>query len=316
MLPLRNGHSPSRVEYCLSMPTVDIIIPAYNAAKYLSAAITSVLAQSYEDWRILLVNDGSTDATGEIAADFQEQLGDRILVITQRNAGLPAARNAAIRASSAEFLAILDADDVWLPCRLAESLKSFASRPQAGLSYGLTTRIDENGSLLSTFAGNPRHAEGRIAPAIYMRRVELPCPTVTFRRRCTEEVGLFDESMRATEDRDLWLRIALRYEVAFVPKVIAYYRTSPNSMSTDMDRMLTAQLQFIRKHSGTPGCGFIPTRIAVSRVYKQRGEVFRERGYRWEALRSSLRSCMVWPFAQDNLRTAASLLLYSLRLQQ
>jgi glycosyltransferase involved in cell wall biosynthesis len=317
LLPsLRNDQSLSRVEYCQSMPTVDIIIPAYNAAKYLSAAITSVLTQTYEDWRIILVNDGSTDATGDIAAQFQQQLGDKMLVITQPNAGLPASRNVAIRASSAEFIAILDADDVWLPCRLAESLNSFALRPQAGISYGLNTRIDEDGLVFSTFAGNPRHAEGRIAPAIYMRRVELPCPTVTFRRRCIDEVGLFDESMRATEDRDLWLRIALRYEVAFVPEVIAHYRASPNSMSTDIDRMLTSQLQFIRKHSGTPGCGFIPTRIAISRVYKQRGEAFRERGNHWKALKSSFRSCMVWPFAQENLRTAASLLLYWLRVQR
>ena len=304
------------MEYCQCMPTVDIIIPAYNAEKYLSAAIKSVLSQTYDDWRIILVNDGSTATTGEIATSFQKQLGDRMHVISQSNAGLPAARNAAIRSSSAEFLAILDADDVWLPCRLEESLKSFALRPQAGISYGLNARIDEDGSILSTFAGNPRHAEGRIAPAIYMRRVELNCPTVTFRRRCIEEVGLFDEAMRATEDRDLWLRIALRYEVAFVPKVIAYYRISPNSMSADMDRMLSAQLQFIRKHSGTPGCGFIPTRIAVSRVYKQRGELFQERGHPWNALKNSLRACVIWPFAQDNLRTAASLLLYSLRLRR
>jgi glycosyltransferase involved in cell wall biosynthesis len=298
------------------MPTVDIIIPAYNAAKYLTAAIASVLTQTYEDWRIVLVNDGSTDATGDIAAQFQQQLGEKMLVITQPNAGMSAARNVAIRSSSAEFLAILDADDVWLPCRLTESLKSFASRPQAGISYGLNARIDEHGSVFATFAGNPRHAEGKIAPAIFMRRVELPCVTVTLRRRCIEEVGLFDESMRGTEDRDLWFRIALRDEVAFVPKVIAHYRASPNSISTDLDRMLTSQLQFIRKHTGKPGCGFIPTRIAVSRVYKQCGEGLLERGHPWKAVKSSFRSCMVWPFAQDNLRTAASLLLYWLRIQR
>ena len=74
--------------------------------------------------------------------------------------------------------------------------------------------------------GESRFAEGRIAPRIYMRKVELPCPTLTFRSKCIDEVGFFDETMRATEDRDLCLRIALRYEVAFVPRVIAYYRVS------------------------------------------------------------------------------------------
>ena len=301
--------------YCRCVPSVDIIVPAYNAASFLPQALESVIAQEFEDWRILLVNDGSTDNTGEIAAKFQKRLGERMLVITQANAGLPAARNAAIRASTAEFLAILDADDVWLPCRLSESLKSFATRPAAGISYGLVSRIDEHGAVFSTFNGNGPNADGRIAPEIFMRRIELPCPTVTFRRSAIDRVGFFDEALRATEDRDLWLRIALRYEVAFVPKVIAYYRSSPKSMSTDMDRMLTAQLQFIRKHAGAPGCGPIAQRIAVSRVWKQRAEVFGERGQSWLALRSSCRACLIWPFGTQNLRTLASLLLRFMHLR-
>ena len=301
------------MRYPEAVPKVDIIVPAYNAERYLPAALDSVIAQDFPDWRILLVDDGSTDATAEIAARYQQQLGGKMLVITQKNAGLPAARNAAIRSSSAESLAILDADDVWLPCRLSESLRSFELRPAAGVSYGLVSRIDEHGTVFFTFAGNKKNVEGRIAQAIFMRRVELPCPSVTIRRSALDEVGLFDETMRATEDRDLWLRIALRYEVAFVPKVIAYYRTLPNSMSTDMDRMLTAQLQFIRKHTGAPGCGPIASRIAIARAYKQRAEVFRERGRSWMALKSSWRACLIWPLSIDNLRTAASLLLRAAR---
>lgn len=298
------------------MPTVDILIPAYNAESYLSLALDSVIAQEFEDWRVLLVNDGSTDRTGEIAAQYQQQLGAKMRVITQPNAGLPAARNAAIRASGAEFLAILDADDIWLPCRLRKSLQSFEQRPAAGLSYGLIDRIDAQGVPFATFSGNAQHAEGRIAPAIYMRLVELPCPTVTFRRQCVDEVGFFDETMRATEDRDLWLRIALRYEVAFVPEVIALYRTSASSMSTDMDRMLKAQMQFIHKHRGTPGFGMVPYRIAASRVYKQRAEVFQQRRQPWRAVRSALHACSIWPLGKDNLRTTASLLWHWLRKQR
>lgn len=295
------------MEYLHRVPTVDIIIPAYNAARYLSEAIESVLTQTCEDWRIVLVNDGSTDATAEIAAQYQQRLGDKMLVITQPNAGLPAARNAAIRSSSSPFLALLDADDVWLPCRLEESLKSFETRPKAGLSYGLVTRVDGDGNEMFTFTGNPGRAEGWLAPSIYMRKVEFPCPSMTFRRQCIEEVGLFDETMRATEDRDMWLRIALRHEVAFVPKVIALYRTYDTSMSGDLDRMLTAQLQFIQKHYGAPGCGFVQRRIAISRAYKQRAEGSYRRGQSRRALKFALRSCWTWPFSVDNLRTTASL---------
>src|ERR1700748_2633570 len=116
------------------MPKVDVIIPAYNAARYLPTAIESVIAQSFEDWQIQLVDDGSTDTSSEVVAPFIERFCSKLNYIRQPNQGLPAARNAAIRNSSAEFLALLDADDIWLPNRLAESLKSFENRPQVGLS--------------------------------------------------------------------------------------------------------------------------------------------------------------------------------------
>jgi len=291
------------------MPTFDIIIPAYNAAKYLPTAIESVIAQTFEDWRILLVDDGSTDNTSEIISTFFQQLGPKLQYINQENSGLPAARNTAIRHSSAEFLALLDADDVWLPCRLSESLNSMRGRPQVGLSYGFVQRIDPQGAVIDTFANRQQHGEGRIAPYIYMRRVDLPCPTITFRKRCVDEVGLFDETLRATEDRDLWLRIALRYEVALVPHIIALYRTSPASMTTDPDRMLKAQLQFIEKHFGAPGCGRLARRFALARIYKQRAEALGLRNQRWAALKSSLRALAFYPFDLRNARTAGSMLL-------
>jgi hypothetical protein len=146
-----------------------------------------------------------------------------------------------------------------------------------------------------------------------MRKVELPCATVTLRRRCIDEVGIFDEAMRATEDRDLWLRIALRHEVAFVPKVLAYYRVSPNSLSADSQQMLKAQLQFIRKHYGSQGCGLRSRQIAWARVYKQQAETLMARNRPWDALRSSLRALALYPLDMDNARTAGSLLLSRIR---
>ncbi len=132
------------------MPKVDVILPAYNAARYLPTAIESVIAQTFEDWRMVLVDDGSTDNTAEVVAPFLERLGPKLNYIQQPNRGVPAARNAAIRNSSAEFLALLDADDVWLPCRLSESLKCFEGRPQVGLTYGFSRRIDPEGRFIDT----------------------------------------------------------------------------------------------------------------------------------------------------------------------
>jgi glycosyltransferase involved in cell wall biosynthesis len=291
------------------MATVDVIIPAFNAARYLPFAIESVAAQTFDDWHIVLVDDGSTDNTAEVVAPFLDRFGTKITYIKQINRGVSSARNSAIRAATSEFIALLDADDVWLPCRLEESLKVLAERPEAGLAYGLLTGIDSEGRIGSTWAGNPKHSEGYIAPHIYMRKVELPSPTITFRRKCVDEVGLFDKTMSVTEDRDLWLRIALRFEVAFVPKVLAYYRASPGSLTTNSQRMLEAQLQFIRKHYGSEGCGLIPRQISSARAYKQQAEALKAQNQPGAALRSALRAVATYPLDFDNPRTAASLLL-------
>ena len=289
------------------MAIVDVIIPAFNAARYLPAALESVASQSFSDWQIVLVDDGSTDKTAEVVATFTERFGAKLRYIRQNNQGPSAARNIAIRASNSEFLALLDADDIWLPHRLSESVRTLREKPNAGLAYSLVTHIDADGIPQSTFLGNRRHAEGKIAPQIYMRNVDFPSPTITFRRRCIEEVGLFDEAMRATEDRDLWLRIALRYEVAFIPSVSAYYRWSADSASRDTQRMVNGQKHFIRKHYGSPGCGVIPRQAAYARIYKQRADALKAQGKPRAALLSALQAAATYPLDIDNLRTAASL---------
>lgn len=300
----------------MKMPKVDIIIPAYNAAKYLPAAIESVITQTFEDWRILLVDDGSTDGTAEIVAPYLERLGPKLKYIYQANMGMSAARNTALRHASAEFLAFLDADDLWLPCRLAESLACFVNRSQVGLVYGFNARVDEQGLVFDTFDRIQSHAEGCIAPYIYMREIDFPCPTITVRKVCVDQVGLFDEELRATEDRDLWLRIALHYEVALVPKVIAHYRTSPASLTTDPERMFYGQRQFIDKHYGAPGCGFLQRRVALSKSYRQRAEALGLRGRKAAALTSALRGVLIYPLLVSNWRTATSLAIRALGLRQ
>ncbi len=287
------------------MPTVDIILPAYNAAHFLPMALDSVMGQSFADWRILLVDDGSTDETSAIAARYAEWLGPKLLYLHQENRGLPAARNTAIHHAEAEFLALLDADDVWLPHRLEASLKLFAGRPEIGLSYGLIEGIDSSGKVVGRFTDRKRHPEGWIAPLIYMRTMDLPCPTVTLRRACVEQSGLFDETLRATEDRDLWVRIAQHFQVACVPEVIAQYRTSPQAMTTDPERMLRAQLQFVEKHFRSPGCGVRARRVALSWIYRQRAEALAKRGRMREAVGSAFHAVALYPLEVRNARTAA-----------
>jgi glycosyltransferase involved in cell wall biosynthesis len=290
------------------MATIDILIPAYNAAHFLPTALASAEAQTFPDWRILLVDDGSTDSTPSAIAPFRDRLGPKLLYLHQPNKGLPAARNTAIRHATADFLALLDADDAWLPNRLAASVQAFTTNPDAALAYARIHITDAQGAILSTWPGNPRHQQGHIAPYIYTRAVELPCPTITLRRAVLDEVGVFDEAMRATEDRDLWLRIALRYQVAYIPEVLALYRTSPSSMSGDPDRMLRAQLHFIDKHSGAPGCGPAQRRTAIARAWRQHSEALSARHQPRAALQSAFRALSVDPLHPSTLRTAAAVL--------
>ena len=311
MLGHRSAGSFPRCSYkvCQNrhVATVDVIIPAFNAAKYLPFALESVGAQTFGDWHIVLVNDGSTDNTDDVIAPFLDRFGSKITYIKQENRGQPASRNVAIQSSASEFIALLDADDIWMPCRLSESIAVLTTRPDVGLTYGLITLVDAEGHFSRTWSGNRGHADGRIASQIYMRKIELPCPTITFRRRCVDDVGSFDETMRATEDRDLWLRIALRYEVAFVPEILASYRMSPGSMSTDSRRMLNAQLHFIRKHYGSEGCGLRSRQISIARAYKQQAEALKGQSRMSAAFLSALRAVAIYPFDLDNARTAASL---------
>lgn len=299
-----------------AMAKVDIIIPAYNSAHFLAEALESVAAQTFTDWQIVLVDDGSTDNTPEVVAPFQQRFGEKLRYIRQENRGVSAARNRGIRSATSEFVAFLDADDIWLPRRLEYSLSTLEDRPTAGLCYGLLTRIDSKSVPLDTWHGNDAHVEGRIARYIYTREVELPCLTVTARRRCIEEAGYFDESMRATEDRDLWLRIARRYEVAFVPEVLALYRISIGSASANPDRMFEAQKDFIHKHYGQPECGFWQRQVALARAYKQRAEALQARGEKVKALRSALAAVAIYPLQPGNARTAISMLLSSVQVKR
>jgi glycosyltransferase involved in cell wall biosynthesis len=301
------------------MNKVDVLIPAYNAAHFLPGALESVLAQTEPGWQILLVDDGSTDNTRDVVEEFArthaEQLQGRLTYLYQPNRGLPAARNTGIRNSSSPFLALLDADDRWLPNRLAESLASFAGKPDVGISYSGFSRFDESGNILDTFTTSDMGAPGEMATRLYTRAVHLPCPTVTFRRASLQTVGLFDETMRATEDRDLWLRIAQHYDVVFVPKVLALYRSSSSSMSGDLPRMLQAQRQFIAKHYGEPGCGWLAQRMALANTYQLLAESYSARQQHGPAIRHALQAILMTPFRAPVWRTAAALLLRSLRKQ-
>jgi glycosyltransferase involved in cell wall biosynthesis len=283
------------------IPRVTAIVPAYNAAAYLPHALDSVLAQTSGDWEVVVVDDGSTDNTRAVVDSYRPKLQGKLQYIHQSNRGLPAARNAGMRAARGEFIALLDADDVWLPNRLERGIALLETDPEIGLVHARVVRINRYGTITGQLKVDTKYMSGRIARHIYTRRAHIVCPTVMFRRSCIETAGWFDEAMQATEDRDLWFRIALHYKVAYIDEVLAYYRLSPSSMTSNLDRLLTGQLYFVAKHYRSGAATRVDQLQALGNIYRELGDSLFRGGAVSKSIGSYLRAVGYNPLSIPNV---------------
>jgi glycosyltransferase involved in cell wall biosynthesis len=226
-------------------PKVSVIIPAYNQAIYLGKAIQSALDQTYQDREIIVVNDGSTDNTAEIASHYQDQ----VIYIYQENRGLAGARNTAINNARGEFIALLDSDDVWLPEFLEKIVPVLSSNPQAAMVYSGYRYIDSKGIEI----GIPQQ---KVVPPdlVYQTFVIdgnwINACTVVFRKNLAFEAGLFDEELKALEDFDLWIKLSRKGSVIGIPDLLVKYRRHDSNMTSDPGHMMRARLRLIEKNFG------------------------------------------------------------------
>ncbi|MCS6775344.1 MAG: glycosyltransferase [Chloroherpetonaceae bacterium] len=229
-------------------PTVSVIIPCYNQARFLPDAIESALGQTWPAVQVIVVDDGSTDATAEVC----RQYADRILTLRQENAGLSAARNAGIAASDGEFLQFLDADDRIRPDKLMEQLQAFEAHPAVGVVYSEGVYIDAEGRVTGPVPVN--HPSGRVFHELLtLWGTVAHAPLV--RRECLDRVGGFDPGLRSFEDYDLWLRIALHYPFLALDRVHFEYRVWGNTMSRNGPVMLHSAREILRRYGYVhPGC--------------------------------------------------------------
>ncbi|MDD5593811.1 MAG: glycosyltransferase, partial [Candidatus Margulisbacteria bacterium] len=189
------------------MPEVSVIIPAYNYAAYTVEAVESVLAQTYKDYELIVVDDGSTDGTGEALRRF----GDRIRYFYKTNGGACSARNFGIQRAQGRYIALLDCDDLFLPAKLETSLKAFTDK-RTGLVYTGVYLIDAAGKVTGENR-TPGHS-GRVLEQLVLSNF-INNPSVVIDRECFDRVGLFDEKMFFAADWDMWLRIAEKYEIKY-----------------------------------------------------------------------------------------------------
>jgi glycosyltransferase involved in cell wall biosynthesis len=213
------------------MPKVSVIIPAYNAMTYLPETVESVLRQTFTEFEVLIIDDGSSD---HIVQWVSQVTDPRVKLISQANQGLPGARNTGIAHAQGEYLAFLDADDLWESTKLEKQVRCLDSNPAVGLVHTPMVLVNEQGN--STGRVMASNAEGDVWQKLLERNV-IACPSVMLRRCCFETVGVFDRNLRSLEDWDMWIRIASRYPFAMIKEPLAYYRQLPNSMSKNCQVM-------------------------------------------------------------------------------
>ena len=190
-------------------PLVSVILPTYNRGWILKEAIDSVLSQDFDDFQLIVVDDGSTDNTDSI---LDEYVGD-IIVLRQDNLGVSAARNAGIDFASGQLIAFLDSDDVWLPKKLTSQVDFFNSNPDALICQAQELWI-RNGKRV-----NPKNRHKKISGMIFQQSLSLCMVSpsaVMIRKSLLDKTGVFDESLPACEDYDLWLRISCQYPIFLI----------------------------------------------------------------------------------------------------
>lgn len=213
------------------MPLVSVIIPAYNAEVTIIETVESVLGQTFSDFELIVINDGSTDHTLEIL-DFVKD--DRLKVFTFENRGLPAARNRGISHASGKFISFIDADDLWTPRKLDMQLDVLQRNPQAGVAYSWTVVIDEQGKFL--FPQDRLYTEGNVYHHLLLDCFIASGSNILVHRHCIESVGLFDPGMKFFEDWEFYLRLASRWPFVVVPEYQILYRLSASSISAAVNK--------------------------------------------------------------------------------
>lgn len=205
---------------------VSVIIPTYNQDKYLCEAIDSMLGQTYKDFEIIVINDGSTDNTEKILGEY----GDKIKWKSQKNKGSAVARNSGISMAKGEYITFLDSDDVAMPNRLELSVDYLDKHPAVGLVYTDYYQVNERGELMKLTAACGHGL-------LLIQANYVPMGSCMCRSECIDTVGVFDADTLGSCDWDMWIRIAERYSIHRIPKPLYKRRMHSNQTSLRPNRM-------------------------------------------------------------------------------
>lgn len=222
-------------------PLVSVVIPAFNAEAFIAHTLDSVLAQTYQNFEVWVVDDGSCDQTAAIVEQFMQQ-DQRIRLLHQKNAGVAAARNLGIQHAQGDYIAPLDADDIWYPQKLEKQVRCLQEAgPEVGLVYAWSEAIDAGGKTLKE-GYTASCFEGEVYTSLLAYNFVGNASVPLIRRTCLEEVGCYNAELRnqnaqGCEDWDLYLRVGDRYQFQVVPEFLVGYRQLAGSMSVNLAAM-------------------------------------------------------------------------------
>ena len=224
------------------MPLISVIIPVFNGEKTIRDTVESVLKQTFTDFEIIAINDGSQDSTLAILNQIKDE---RLRVVSYSNAGVSISRNRGLALAKGEFISFLDADDLWTPDKLEAQLRALQAHPQAAVAYSWSDWVNESGQFLR--AGGHITVNGKAYETLLVRDFVESGSNPLIRKQALDEVGEFDSSVTPAEDWDMWLRLAARYEFVTVPSPQILYRISPNSASFNVWKMEVGSLRVIER---------------------------------------------------------------------
>ncbi len=225
------------------MAAVSVVMANFNRAAFIALAIESVQQQTWSDWELLIVDDGSTDESCSIARRFASQ-DSRIRVYTQENSGQALARNAGIERTSAPLVCFVDSDDLWTSAKLERQVAVVGGDSTIDVLYGEEDLIDENGQPIAE-RKMPRHA-GSIWRQLLVDNF-ITFSTTMVRRAALERVGGFDPAIRHADDYDLWLRLSVFANFEYRPELWGYYRVGGQQISRDKAGRLASNQRILKR---------------------------------------------------------------------
>ena len=247
------------------MPKVSIIIPTYNRAVYVRESIDSVLAQTYADFEIIVVDDGSADDTQAVLQPFVAQ--GTIRYARQENRGESAARNQGIALATGEYIAFLDSDDLFTPTKLEKQVAYLDAHPEIGLVHSWYAKFEDGGRELGI--RDTSKLTGKIYPNYLLDwSILMVVPSVMVRATVLAQVGGFDESIRWGPDLDMWRRITCKFQIGVIPEVLCKIRVHPGNISADKVSAAASFARYLQKaFDDDASLGPVFRRKAMSKMY-------------------------------------------------